>query len=79
MLNLIATKYPAQLPAIYRKILDTNNQLPSWAVAEALIESKLPTEEKSALFTYATKNAKKDHRETGIWALKQMEKKKTKP
>ncbi len=77
MLNLIVTKYPRELPAIYRKILDTDNQLPSGEVAEALVESSFPTEEKTALFTYATKNAKKDHREAGIWALKQLEKNKT--
>ena len=79
MFHLIAVKYPAQLPAIYRKILDTKNELPSGEVAEALVESKLPAAEKTALLTYATKNAKPNHREAGIWALKQMEKKKTQP
>jgi hypothetical protein len=79
MFHLIAVKYPAQLPAIYRKILDTKNELPSGKVVEALVESKLPAAEKTALLTYATKNAKQNHREAAIWALKQMEKKKTQP
>ena len=79
MLNLIAVKYPKQLPAIYRKILDTHSQLTSWPVAEALAESSFPTAEKMSHLTYATKNAKKDHREAALWFLKKLEDHKSQP
>ena len=79
MLRLIAVKYPNQLPAIYRKILDTDNQLTSWPAATAIVESAMPRSEKITLFTYATKNAKSNHREAALWALKRLEKDKTKP
>jgi hypothetical protein len=75
-LHLIQSKYPKHLPSLYRTVLDKRPDIYSHPLAEALVASKLPPEEKLPLFLHAAKNKETEHRIPALSAIKNLDKKK---
>jgi hypothetical protein len=66
MLDIIKEKYPHHLPALYRRLLDTQPQVQSWPLAKAVAESSLPAEKKREVFLNAAEHPKLEHRRWGL-------------
>lgn len=73
MLHIIAKRYYAHLPDIYKTVLDKRSYMQSWPVAEVFTESAIPKKQKIELFTYACKNKNLEHRRAAFWELKEID------
>lgn len=73
MLHIIAKRYYAHLPDIYKTVLDKRSYMQSWPVAEAITKSAIPQEQKIELFTYACRNKNLEHRRAAFWELKEID------
>jgi hypothetical protein len=74
-LRVILAKYPKQIPALYRTVLDTRPEVDSWSLAEAVTRSKLPAGEKLDLFERAAGHKDNRHRLPAFWAIKELDQK----
>lgn len=73
MIVVLAHKYPKQLPALYRRLLDERTEMYGTELAKAIAESSLPATTKRELFLRAAASKTWHHREDGIEHLKAID------
>lgn len=73
MLDVLAHKYPRQLPALYRKFLEEKPTHYGRCVADAVAESSLPDATKVELFNSAAKNQVLSFRQDAILHLRKLD------
>jgi uncharacterized protein YuzB (UPF0349 family) len=66
-------KYPQRLPDIYRKVLDKQLKIASWALAYAIRASKLSLEKKLDLLEYGCRQDNQRHCAAALWQLKDLD------
>jgi hypothetical protein len=75
VLSVIATKYPRQVPSLYRTVLDKRPELDSSALAEAVLRCKMPAEEKRALLRNVARHREGRHRVAALSAFAELDRK----
>jgi hypothetical protein len=72
--RIIASRYPKNLPALYRTILEQRPFMADSWLAKAVGDSALPREEKLALFLETAKGDNLAQRASALWQLKDLDK-----
>jgi len=70
MLRVLAIKYPDTLPDLYLRVLNSNSEIDSSALAQALNQANLDLPRKVELLTQGATHARMEHRRAALWALK---------
>ncbi|MGE3804739.1 MAG: hypothetical protein AB7K24_08720 [Gemmataceae bacterium] len=73
MLEILARKFPARLPEVYRSIMADPRQISSGQVAEAIVASNLTREKKFALLSEGAQHSDERHRLAALKQLKTLE------
>ena len=72
-LHVLGTKYPRDLEATYRDILNKQPRMDSWPVAKEIAASNLSASEKTRIFLAGTAAKNLDHRSTAIGQLLKLD------
>jgi hypothetical protein len=75
LLRVIAAKYPKNVPALYRTVLDERPDLDSASLAETLARCRAPAKDTLDLLSSAASNSPMEHRLPALFALKDVDKK----
>lgn len=73
MLKIIAKKYPRRLKGLYSKMLAERPNMVGWPVADAVVESKLPLEERREILLMVAAAKNLDHRCDALGKLKDID------
>lgn len=75
LLRVIAVKYPKQVPALYRTVLDKRPDVGSWDLVEVLGEGSLTAKEKLDLFVIGAEHKDYGHRLPALREIKKLDQK----
>jgi WD40 repeat protein len=75
MLEIIAQKYPKNLPQVYRQMLADRPKMDGSPILEAIANSSLPIEEKRTLLQLGAKHENPRHRDEALKLLKNLDQK----